>query len=145
MAQTLTTYRNAATAISDALVAEQYAAAVGVNARQLTLYYNVGCYLSLNTRRGVWGQDAIGQISRQLQSLMPGLRGFSATNMRLMRLFYEAWNNEPLNSSVATDELQSPVSEADINSSVITDEFGVSPKGVIYITPHASGGVENDL
>lgn len=32
-------------------------------------------------------------ISRRLQAELPGLRGFSATSMKKMRLFYEAWTD----------------------------------------------------
>lgn len=132
MAEASTTYRHAASDISNAIVAEQYAAAVGVNARQLTLYYNLGCYLSRNTRKGVWGQDAIGQISRHLQALMPGLRGFSATNMKMMRLFYEAWSQSVINSSEASDEFDDV---AATNSSVITNELLPMPLRKVPTTP----------
>ena len=39
----------------------------------------------------MWGTGAINLISNRLQQELPGLRGFSATNMKSMRLFFEAW------------------------------------------------------
>lgn len=54
----------------------------------LSLYYGIGKYISENTRNGAWGTDAIRQISKQLQKELPGLRGFSETNLKYMRLFY---------------------------------------------------------
>ena len=51
---------------------------------------------------------------------MPGLRGFSATNLRNMRAFYEEWKMlETDNSSVQTDKHI----ENDDNSSVRTDKL----------------------
>ena len=39
-------------------------------------------------------------------AVLPGLRGFFATNLKLMRIFYEEWKSLESNSSVATDELR---------------------------------------
>ena len=45
-----------------------------------------------DSRSGVWGTGAVDAISEQLQKEMPGLRGFSARNLRYMRTFYEEWS-----------------------------------------------------
>ena len=99
-------YGDAVRAIKQAILRSQYEAAKGVNAQQLALYYSIGGYISANTRTGTWGKGAIDAISSQLQEELPGLRGFSATNLRNMRMFFEAWSPEDAqgDSSVATDE-----------------------------------------
>jgi len=88
----------------------QYKAAKAVNAVQLSLYFSIGKYVSEHTRKGFWGTGALEYISEQLQRELPGLRGFSATNIRMMRIFYEEWSSSSLldncNSSLASDELQ---------------------------------------
>ena len=53
---------------------------------------------------GYWGKGAIETISRQLQRELPGLRGFSAANIKFMRQFYEAWCND-LKSLTAVSEI----------------------------------------
>ena len=99
-------YGDAVQAIKQAILKSQYEAVKGVNAQQLALYYSIGGYISANTRTGTWGKGAIDAISSQLQEELPGLRGFSATNLRNMRIFFEAWSPEDAqgDSSVATDE-----------------------------------------
>lgn len=99
-------YGDAVRAIKQAILRSQYEAAKGVNAQQLALYYSIGGYISANTRTGTWGKGAIDAISSRLQEELPGLRGFSATNLRNMRIFFEAWSPEDAqgDSSVATDE-----------------------------------------
>ena len=99
-------YGDAVRAIKQAILKSQYEAVKGVNAQQLALYYSIGGYISANTRTGTWGKGAIDAISSQLQEELPGLRGFSATNLRNMRIFFEAWSPEDTqgDSSVATDE-----------------------------------------
>ena len=101
-------YNDAVQQIKLAILRSQAKALGGVNQEQLALYYGIGRYISQNTRQGVWGKDAIATISRQLSAEMPGLRGFSATNLKLMRLFYEEWQSLEANSSVTTDDLQLP-------------------------------------
>ena len=54
----------------------------------------------------------IKSISQRLRSEIPGLRGFGETNLRNMRLFYEAWSGIESNSSVMTDELNVTTSNA---------------------------------
>ncbi len=110
-------YNDAVNAIKTAILQGQYEAAKGVNRIQLALYFAIGKYLSQHTRKGVWGEGALAAISEQLRKELPGLRGFSETQMREMRLFYEAWKSLDSNSSVSTDEL------IDCNSSVATDEL----------------------
>lgn len=102
----LSRYGDAVRAIKQAILKSQYEAVKGVNAQQLALYYSIGGYISANTRTGTWGKGAIDAISSRLQEELPGLRGFSATNLRNMRIFFEAWSPEDAqgDSSVATDE-----------------------------------------
>ena len=84
-------YNKAAEIIKTAILQSQYDAARSVNEKQLALYYGVGKYISLNSRKGFWGKGAIDAISERLGRALPGLRGFSARNLRNMRVFYEEW------------------------------------------------------
>ena len=85
--------------IKTAILQSQYDAARSVNEKQLMLYYGIGKYISLNSRKGFWGKGAIDAISERLDKELPGLKGFSARNLRYMRTFYEEWsyldNSEP--------------------------------------------------
>ena len=88
----LSRYGDAVQAIKQAILKSQYEATKGVNAQQLALYYSIGRYISVNTRSNTWGTGAINAISLQLQKELPGLRGFSARNLKYMRTFYEEWS-----------------------------------------------------
>ena len=109
--------------IKTAILEAQYKAAKAVNAVQLSLYFSIGKYVSEHTRKGFWGTGALEYISEQLQRELPGLRGFSATNIKMMRIFYEEWSSSSLldncNSSLASDELESDNS----NSTVMRNEL----------------------
>ena len=85
-------YDDAVKVIKTAILESQYEAAKSVNERQLMLYYGIGKYISQNSREGFWGKGAIEAISEQLDKELPGLKGFSARNLRNMRTFYEEWS-----------------------------------------------------
>ena len=99
---------HAVAAIKEAILQGQYEAAKGLNRILLAVYYCIGKYVSLQLRKDTWGSGALETISGQLCSELPGLRGFSATQLKEMRLFYEAWIMLDTNSSVVTDELEKP-------------------------------------
>lgn len=87
---------------------------------QLILYYGIGRYLSSKKVKKTWGTSVLETISSQLRKELPGLRGFSATSLKKMCLFYENWNFlEAPNSSVMTDELP----DSKTNSSDTSDEL----------------------
>ena len=104
--QHLVTYRDAVHRIKGAILQSRYRTAANANVEMLSLYFSVGEYISANSRDGKWGAGAIEVISKQLQGEIPGLRGFSPTNMRNMRTFFEQWSPEfiPIHQ-LATDEL----------------------------------------
>ena len=116
-------------AIKTAILQGQYEAAKDVNRVQLALYFAVGRFLSKNTRQGVWGLGAIDAISQQLRKELPGLRGFSASNLKNMRLFYEEWMNlnahaitRNINSPIVIGELQNDNNQLITESPIATDE-----------------------
>lgn len=82
-------YNDAVQKIKAAILENQLEAAKAVNRQMLALYYGIGKYVSENTRSNAWGKNAIETISLQLQRELPGLRGFSASNIKNMRQFYE--------------------------------------------------------
>ena len=101
-------YIEAVKTIKEAILRSQYRAAASVNKEQLSLYYGIGRYVSENSRTGFWGKGAIEQISSLLQKELPGLRGFSVSNIKNMRVFYEEWepvlNRQPLAGDLVLDE-----------------------------------------
>ncbi|GHU15992.1 hypothetical protein FACS1894163_04530 [Spirochaetia bacterium] len=99
-------YADAVQKIKAAILQSRYLAASVANAEQLKLYYAIGQYVSENSRTGKWGAGAIDSISSQLQQELPGLRGFSATNMKYMRIFFEEWESSfEANRQLLTDDL----------------------------------------
>ena len=96
-------YDDAVKVIKTAILQSQYEAAKSVNEKQLMLYFGIGKYISLNSRKGFWGKDAIGVISEKLQKELPGLRGFTSRYLRYMRTFYEEWSMLDISDKTISD------------------------------------------
>ena len=99
---------NAVQVIKDAILQSQQRALKAINQEQLALYYGIGRYISINTRKKNWGKGFIDSVSEQLRKELPGLRGFSAPSMRKMRTFYEEWMMLSDNSFVETNKIELP-------------------------------------
>ena len=115
-------YTEAIKAIKQAILKSRYKAAMLANREMLMLYFGVGEYISKNSRKGAWGTNAIEVISMQLQKELPGLRGFSISNIKNMRAFYEEWQSFLPNRQRASDDLQT-IENKKLNRPLITDDF----------------------
>jgi len=122
--------------IKEAILRSQYKAVSVVNKEQLSLYYGIGKYVSENSRYGFWGTGAIEKISEMLQNELPGLRGFSATNIKNMRIFFDEWksfvhrqsstDDLPEFRQLATDEMQATENKDYINQSLPVNNMKVN-------------------
>ena len=119
-------YNSAVQTIKEAILCSQYKAAKLVNREMLSLYYGIGRYISANSREGFWGTGAIKTISERLRKELPGLKGFSQTNLKYMRIFYEEWSPiiEAKNhkSSAVADEINTD-SLLPVKSSTTADDL----------------------
>ena len=104
MESTPSTYLDAVRVIKQAILVSQHKVAQHANGELLSLYYGIGKYVSEHTRLNAWGTGAVDAISQQLQKELPGLKGFSSSAIKKMRIFYEQWQ-ELTNRSLAVNDL----------------------------------------
>lgn len=110
--------------IKNAILNSRYNAARLANRELLTLYFNVGEFISINSRNAKWGSNAISSISDLLQKELPGLRGFSESGIKRMRTFYEGWSKYIANRPMPLDDLQSVVESLSLqNRPIVLDDF----------------------
>jgi len=118
--------RDFAAAVKDiklAILQARAKAARLANAEALKLYFFVGGYISKKTRKAKWGSGAIDALSNQLQVELPGLRGFSATNIKNMRAFFEFWADDFSIRPLPMGELSIRHLPSDENCSLATNEI----------------------
>lgn len=128
--------------IKQQIVNARFVIAKIANKELLHLYFQIGNIISVKIKEEKWGSKTLDKLSTDLQSELKGLRGFSATNLKRMRLFYEEWspyfnsispessisqlptnqleNNENSISPLPTDELQKLTNSI---SPLLADEF----------------------
>ena len=113
--------------LKSTILAGRYKAAKLANRELLILYLKVGGLLSHRAAEEAWGSKVLNQLSVQLQVELPGLRGFSASNLKRMRILFETWITKLPSKEIfsqigpsLTDQLA--FSEFEIGPS-LTDQF----------------------
>jgi predicted nuclease of restriction endonuclease-like (RecB) superfamily len=71
-----------------------------VNREMLHLYFTAGKLLSERISRADWGDKILHGISSDIQKNFPGLRGFSISNLKNMRQFFDAYPYSQLGQSL---------------------------------------------
>lgn len=91
-------------------------AARSVNRELILLYWDIGRGIMEKQEDLGWGKSVVEQLSLDLRSEFPGMKGFSANNLWLMRQFYSEYSSpaflEQLVQEILSQRLESP--EADI-------------------------------
>jgi predicted nuclease of restriction endonuclease-like (RecB) superfamily len=73
-----------------------------VSKQTVALYWEIGKAVSEKVKTEKWGKSVVEQLSKDLQTEHPGIRGFSARNIWRMKTFYEVYkDNEFLPPLVA--------------------------------------------
>jgi len=109
------------------ILRSRYYIARVANKEMLLLYFKVGNVISVKVAKEKWGSKTIDKLSDDLQNELKGLRGFSPTNLKRMKSFYEKW--EPyFQESISLNKF-SPLSTNQIEiskkaiSPLSTDQF----------------------
>jgi len=69
----------------------QLRASVAVNRELVLLYWQIGRDILERQEREGWGTKVVDRIARDLRVAFPGIKGFSARNLKYMRSFAAAW------------------------------------------------------
>jgi len=86
--------------IKQHIIQSRYQAARLANRESLLLYYKTGKMLFEKITKEKWGAKVLEQIANDLQIQLPGLRGFSATNLKNMRQFYHEYSKTAISLSL---------------------------------------------
>ena len=105
MEQQLQDYGAFVREIKELVYRRQYEALRQVNAELIALYWDIGERIVARQREMGWGKSVVDILARELQAEFPGVQGFSARNLWLMRGFfmeYSAYSNlQPLVAEIS--------------------------------------------
>lgn len=80
----------------------RYKMLTAVATETVRLYWQIGKTVSQKTTEEKWGAGVVEKLAKDLQTEFPGIRGFSARNLRYMKTFYETYqDNQKLQPLVA--------------------------------------------
>ena len=100
-------------------------AARAVNRELILLYWDIGRGIVEKQEDLGWGKSVVEQLSLDLRSAFPGMKGFSANNLWLMRQFYSEYSSpaflEQLVQEMQSQRLEFP--EADVREAVFLEQL----------------------
>ena len=134
------TYSETIKQLKSAILASRYRAAALANRELLALYFNVGKLIDEKIKQGKWGDKVLDQLSNDLQKELPGLKGFSATNIKRMRLFYQEWNGLLTISPTVSDKLPKKTIENNPSNSLVISQLPIAP-----ISPLLTDQLQNSI
>ena len=92
----LTMYAPFIKEIKELIYRHQYEAMKKVNIELMLLYWEIGEEICNKQREQGWGKSVVEILAKELQKEFPGIRGFSTTNLWLMRQFYIEHTTNPI-------------------------------------------------
>ncbi len=100
-------------------------AARSVNRELILLYWDIGQGIVEKQKELGWGRSVVEQLSLDLRAEFPGMRGFSANNIWLMRQFYSEYSSrvflEQFVQEIPSKRLGSP--KATVGESAILEQL----------------------
>ena len=73
-----------------------------VNEELIQMYWKVGKYLSIESKNVNFGDSYIDEISEEIQTAFPGIKGFNRRGLYRMKKFYETYNGDEFVSALLT-------------------------------------------
>lgn len=74
----------------------QIKAAVSVNKELILFYWDFGENLSHQLEQSNWGDKVLDNVSKDLRNAFPEMKGFSKTNLKYIKRFYEYFSSQNL-------------------------------------------------
>ena len=105
----------------------QIKAAVKVNQELLAFYWELGKDIVEMNAESRWGSGFIDNLSKDLQQIMPSIKGLSTTNLRYIKRFYLLYS--PLIQAQAVPELEASSIRAQVVPELSFEELFSIPWG----------------
>lgn len=73
-----------------------------VNAELIRMYWQIGEYLSIESKKAVFGDSYMDKIAAEIQEAFPGIRGFNRRGLYRMKQFYEMYAENEIVTPLVT-------------------------------------------
>ena len=75
-------------------------AVAAVNTTLIELYWKIGEYISRKIAEDAWGQGPVDALAEYIRHRQPNARGFSGSNLRRMRQFFETYRGTSIRATL---------------------------------------------
>ncbi|GHV40373.1 hypothetical protein AGMMS49546_14150 [Spirochaetia bacterium] len=124
----------------------QYEAMKQVNAELIQLYWEIGGEIDRQQREQGWGKSVVEVLAKELQKEFPGVQGFSARNLWLMRSFYIEYsqnvNLHPSGAEIHRVSLPALLAEIGWKKNIIFDFIEM---GIEHSEAELEAGIINNI
>nr|WP_253308974.1 PDDEXK nuclease domain-containing protein [Rickettsia endosymbiont of Ceutorhynchus assimilis] len=79
--------------LKEQIATSRYKSALAVNSKLIMLYHYIGAEILKRQKEYGWGAKVIDQLSKDLRSAFPEMKGFSPRNLKYMRKFAEEYSD----------------------------------------------------
>jgi len=93
-------YRNWLRAIKSKIRSIQIKAALSANKELIQFYFDLGKMIAEQQSKAAWGDKLLQQLSADLSTEFPDMKGFSVTNLKYCKQFYRFYSHETGQQSV---------------------------------------------
>jgi len=90
----------------------QSQAAVSVNRELLTFYWELGCDIIEQQKNATWGTGFLKQLSEDLSSAFPSLKGFSYRNIRSIKQWCQFYLDHSANLATSCSQTDPPANKS---------------------------------
>ena len=101
-----TLYSNWIAELKQKYLQQRMKAVVAVNSSLLQFYWNLGKDISEKNLDNKYGSQFYKQLSNDLAAQIPNVKGFSPTNLKYTKYFYELYSQQDANRPQAVDDLE---------------------------------------
>ena len=84
-------YREFFNDLKERIASSRYKVALNINKELILLYHHIGTQILRSQAKKGWGGKVIDQLSRDLRSEFPDMKGFSPQNLKYMRKFADEY------------------------------------------------------
>lgn len=99
-------YQRWITDIKELVHVSQLKAAVHVNTEMIRMYWFIGKEISDKHAESLWGTSFYKTMSQSLKEEFPNVSGFSVTNLKYMKRFFEFYIGDDSNRQQVVDDLE---------------------------------------
>ncbi len=89
-------YKNWLEEIKNQVRTAQIKVAIAANKELILFYWDLGQNIAEALKKQQWGNKTLETLSKDLSREFPDIKGFSVTNLRYMKLFYEYFSTQEL-------------------------------------------------